>query len=140
MIRVLVRTTLTNGLGIDDYLLFTATILAIIQSAIVLAASAKGLGKTIDLMPSSAQQTVQEMYYTSNLFMLLSLGLAKISVVYFLHRISRMKQHRIVFNTAMGVIAACTIGSVFAIALQCNFHHPWFTVGENCPGIVSIFT
>jgi hypothetical protein len=138
MIRILVRTTLTNGFGIDDYMLFTATILAVIQSTIVLAASAKGLGKTIDLIPTSAQQTVQEMYYTSNFFMLLSLGLAKISVVCFLHRISRMKQHRIVFNVAMGVIAACTAGSIFAVALQCDLNHPWFSVGENCTGIVSI--
>jgi hypothetical protein len=137
-IRIVVRTTISHGLGPDDYLFYSAIVLAIIQSSIILAACSKGLGKTLDLVPSkSARESVQRMTYTSDLFFVLIIGLCKISVVSFLHRISRMKQHRLVFNITMGIFATWTVGAFLTMALQCNLSHPWFSIGEKCPGVVS---
>lgn len=136
-IRILVRVTISHGFALDDYVLCAATILAIIQSSLVLGACSKGLGKSLDLVSQEAQQEVQKIYYTSNLFYILIIGLSKISVICFLSRISRMKQHRIVFNVAMGLIAAWIFGSLLAVALQCNLQIPWIIVGEDCSGTVS---
>lgn len=122
----------------DDYVLYAATVLAIIQSSIVLGACSKGLGKAVDLVSPEAQDEVQKMYYTSNLFFLMAIGLSKISVVCFLYRISRVLKHRRVFNIAMALIVAWTIGSLLAIALQCDLRHPWISVDEECPGIVRL--
>jgi len=135
-IRAIVRSTLGHGFGIDDYMLYAATVLASIQSSIILGACSKGLGKAVDLVSPEAQDEVQKMYYTSNLFFIMAIGPCKISVVCFLHRISQMKQHRLVFNIAIGLIAAWTIGSLLATALQCNLRHPWISIDEECPGIV----
>lgn len=136
-IRILVRVTISHGFALDDYVLCAATILAIIQSSLVLGACSKGLGKSLDLVSPEAQEDVQKIYYTSNLFYILVIGFSKISVICFLSRISRMKQHRVVFNMAMGFIAAWTFGSFLAMALQCDLQNPWIMVGEDCSGTVS---
>ena len=136
-LRVLLRWTLGHGFGMDDYMLYAATILAIIQSSIILGACSKGLGKAVDLVSPGAQDEVQKMYYTSNLFFITAVGLSKISVMCFLRRISRVRHHRLVFNTTIGLITAWIIGSLLAVALQCNLQHPWISVHEACPGIVS---
>ena len=136
-LRVLARSAISDDFGSDDYMLYAATVLATTQSSIILGACSKGLGKAVDLVPLEAQNEVQKMYYTSNLFFIMAIGLSKISVVRLLHRISRIKQHRLVFNIAVGLIAVWTIASLLAIALQCDLQHPWTSVEEECPGIVS---
>ena len=136
-LRVLVRSTISDRNSLDDYLLYIATILATIQSSIIFGACSKGLGKAVDLVSPEGQNEVQSMYYASNLFFIMAIGLSKISIVHLLHRISPIKQHKLVFNIGMGLIAAWTIGSVLAIALQCNLQHPWTIIEEKCPGIVT---
>ncbi|KIW33502.1 uncharacterized protein PV07_00348 [Cladophialophora immunda] len=135
-IRTVVRTTISHGIGLDDYLFYTATGLAIIQSGIVLGACSKGLGKALRLVSLESQHEVQKMVYASNLFFMVIIGLSKISIVSFLHRISRMKQHRLVFNIAMGLLGVWTVGAFLTMAFQCDLSHPWLTVGQKCPGVL----
>jgi len=136
-IRILVRVTISHGFDMDDYVLGAATVCAIIQSSIVLGACSKGLGKSVDLVSPDAAESVQKMYYTSNIFFFLVIGLAKISVICFLSRISRMRQHRLVFNIAIGLIGAWTLGSLIAMAVQCELGRSWIMVGQDCSGTVS---
>lgn len=139
-IRIVVRITISHGFALDDYVLGAATLLAVIQSSLVLGGCSKGLGKSSDILSAGAQDEVQKIYYTANLFYILIIGLSKISVICFLSRISRMKQHRIVFNIAMGLITAWMVASFFAMALQCNLKNPWIIVSdEGCSGTVSSF-
>lgn len=135
-IRVLVRSMIAGGFGMDDYICYSAMGISIIQTGIILGACSKGLGKTFEFVASDAQAEVQRMYYTSNLFFLAAIGLAKISVIAFLHRISRMKSHRIVFNVATALVASWTVGSIIAIAIQCELPTPWISAGAQCTGIV----
>ena len=137
-VRVVVRFTISHGLGMDDYVLYAATVLGVIQSSIILGACAKGLGKSLHLVSAKAQGEVQQMYYASNFFWLLAIGLSKISVICLLHRITRVQQHRRIFNGVMSFIAAWTIASIVSIALQCNLGHPWTIVNEKCPKIVRL--
>lgn len=137
-IRALVRFSFGHGFGLDDYILYSATALAVVQSSIVLGACSKGLGKALHLVSPEAQVEVQKMYYASNLFLILAIGLSKISVISFLRRISRTNtKHKIAFNAAIALTAAWTLGSLLILALQCNLGHPWITVNQQCPGIVS---
>jgi hypothetical protein len=138
IIRVVVRITISHGFALDDYVLGAATLLAVIESSLVLGACSKGLGKSAAILSSEAQEEVQKIYYTSSLFYILAIGLSKISVICFLSRISRMKQHRLVFNIAMGLITLWTIGSFLAMALQCNISAPWIIESQSdCSGTVS---
>jgi len=133
-IRIFIRLTINPGWGLDDALFGVSTIVAIIQSSIVLAACHDGLGKSIEFVSLENQSKVQQMYYASTLFFVIALGLCKISVAFFLLRLTQTKHHRLVFNAAAGFIAVWTVGSLFAVALQCNLSHPWLIVGERCSG------
>ena len=131
-------------------------IVAVIQSSIVLGACSDGLGKSIELVPLGMQAKVQQvgetalalctislrlivhqqMYYASTLLFVVALGFSKISVVFFFLRLTVIKQHRLVFNAVAVLVTAWTVGSTFAVALQCNLTHPWIIVGERCSGAV----
>ena len=131
-------------------------VLAVIQSSIVLRACSDGLGKSADLIAPATLVHVQkvwttmrprcdcvvdlrgQLYYTSNIFFILALGLSKLSVVFFLIRITAVKEQRLVFHVVAGLIAAWTLASTFVVALQCNLGHPWIIVGQNCSGAVSV--
>ena len=62
-IRVSLRTILQRGFGTDDYTCFAAMMLAVIQTSIVLAACAKGLGKAVDLVSPHDQENVLHQQY-----------------------------------------------------------------------------
>lgn len=137
-LRYFVRRTIDGEFGLDDYTLGAATVLAFIQSSIILGACSKGLGKSIDILSLGAQNEAQGMYYASNLFFIIIIGLSKISVVAFLLRLSPYKpHHKLVFVSAIAVLAAWTVASLFTVALQCNLQHAWLSVNEECTGTVS---
>jgi hypothetical protein len=76
------------------------------------------------------------MYYTSELFFVIALGLSKISMSFFLLRLTMYKNHRKVYYSVAALIAAWTVASLFAIALKCDLGHPWIILDEKCPGEV----
>ncbi|RMZ77240.1 hypothetical protein DV738_g4526, partial [Chaetothyriales sp. CBS 135597] len=134
LIRVGLRLTLSPGFDLDDYSCWAGTLAATIQSVLVLGACSKGLGKETDLISSRNLGSLQQLYYTSNFFSLLAVGLSKISVIALIHRISRLENKNMLFG-AMVVVGAWVVGSILAIAIQCDFSHPWILVGQKCPGI-----
>lgn len=135
-VRLLVRSMFTGSFGNDDYFFYAATGVAIIQTGIILGGCSAGLGKSVDLLSDQALVQVQKIYYTSNLFFIGAVGLSKMSVIAFLHRTSQMRSHRLVFNTATGLVGAWIVASIFALAFQCDLSHPWVAAGEQCPGSV----
>jgi hypothetical protein len=80
----------------------------------------------------------QKLYYTSNLFFVLALGLSKLSVVFFLMRLTPARHHRRVFWAMAIFVGAWTFASLLAVAVQCDFAQPWILVGERCPGSVRL--
>ncbi|RMD43714.1 hypothetical protein DV735_g1451, partial [Chaetothyriales sp. CBS 134920] len=133
-IRVGLRLTLSPGFDLDDYTCYAGTLAASIQSALVLGACAKGLGKSTEFISPGKLDSLQQLYYASNFFLLLAIGLSKISVIALLQRISR-REHRNVLFGAMALIGVWVVGSILAAALQCDLSHPWTLLGEKCPGI-----
>ncbi|KAM3074424.1 hypothetical protein ACMFMG_002772 [Clarireedia jacksonii] len=141
-IRTFVKTSSWNigSFSYDGFCLAASTLLASIQACVILGACAKGLGKSIELVPpkniTSIQQLIipRQMYYTSTVLFMLSLGLSKISVVFLLLSLTPHEQHRKIFLGVIGLLVTWTVASTFAIALQCNLAHPWLSIGEQCPG------
>ena len=133
-------------------------ILASIQSAIILSACSYGLGKSIELLSDKnlikVQQvrfcraphdtapplTLPQMYYVSILFFVISLGLSKISVAFLLLHLTPKKEHGRFLHVIIVLIAAWTVASTFAVALQCNLSHPWILIQETCQGAVTAYT
>ena len=79
-----------------------------------------------------------KLYYTSNLFFILALGLSKLSVVLFLLGLSPARHHRRVTLAVAAFVGAWTFASLLAVALQCNLASPWILVGETCSGTVRL--
>jgi len=121
-IRVFVRQTISLQYVLDDYTLAAATVLAVIQSSIVLEACTKGLAKSVDLLSSEAQTEVQRMYYISNLLFILALNLSKSAVVFRLRRLSRARKYEIVFDVVNVVIVLWTIGSFSLLHYNVTSH------------------
>lgn len=139
LIRFGVRKWIAPKFGLDDYTLGGSSALMVIQSAILLGACSNGLGNSIDLITEEAQATVQSLYYASNLFFILALGLSKVSVVFFLRRISRAKHHKLAYDVVIGLHVLWTVGSFLALALQCDLSSPWTVIGRDCgTGVVSV--
>lgn len=76
----------------------------------------------------------QQLYYSGMLLFIIALGLSKLSIIAFLLRLTTIKVHRITYYTLAALVIAWTIGSFFAIVLQCNLSRPWAVVGESCSG------
>lgn len=128
--------------------------LTIVQSSILFKACDQGLGKSLELLKEEAQDAVQkvrnsfvlhtwllltsleQMYYTVQILVVVILGLSKLSVSFFLLRLTQIKHHRLVFHAGVGLIAAWTFASTLAVSLQCNLSQPWLLVGQNCSGSV----
>ncbi|KAH8810577.1 hypothetical protein F5884DRAFT_255871 [Xylogone sp. PMI_703] len=132
VIKVFVRWRIAR-IGFDEWLLLTSTILAIIQSSIVLGACANGLGKSIELIPEGNMDKIQRMVYVSILFFIMALGLSKISVAFLLLRLTPHKYHRRASYMIIGTMTAWTMVSLLVLALQCNISHPWISLHEKCP-------
>jgi hypothetical protein len=74
--------------------------------------------------------------YTSNLLFVGSLALSRVSVAYFLLRLTPVGRHRRVITGLLGVIAIWGLVLLFAIALTCDLSSPWIVVGQRCTGYV----
>ncbi|PMD54804.1 uncharacterized protein K444DRAFT_596532 [Hyaloscypha bicolor E] len=135
LINLSIRQTNSVRAGLDEACLASATVLACIQSSVVLGACAKGLGKSIELLSDRSLIQVQQMYYVSNLLFVVSLGLSKISVAFLLLRLTPQKGHMRILYGIITLMAVWTVASTFTVALQCNLSRPWILIQESCPGV-----
>lgn len=133
-LRILVR---VRSFGLDDYVLTLAIGLAIVQSSLVLGACARGFGKAFHLISEDGQAKVQQLFYSSNIFATIILGLSKLSVPIMLLKLSPIHHHKTIFYISIGGVILLTIGSAFIIALQCDLAKPWLSAGRMCPERVS---
>jgi hypothetical protein len=77
----------------------------------------------------------KQSYYATNIFVTVSLGLSRCSVLIFILRLTPIESHR---HIAYGIIIATTLwtfGAVMAAALQCDPSQPWKLVGQQCPHV-----
>jgi hypothetical protein len=77
----------------------------------------------------------KQSYYASNIFVTVSLGLSRCSVLIFILRLTPIESHR---HIAYGIIIATTLwtfGAAMAAALQCDPSQPWILVGQQCPHV-----
>jgi hypothetical protein len=103
--------------------------------AIVL--SSEGLG-TVDPLALEQTDLLMKGYYASEILYVAAIGFAKLSVLVLFYNVVVMQ--RIVCRIVMAfgiLVAAWTIASVVAIALQCELPRPWEIVSLQCSNAVS---
>lgn len=87
------------------------------------------------LLPRKAIANAHQSYYASNIFVTLSLALARCCVLIFILRLTPIESHR---KVAYGIIIATAlwaVAAVFASALQCDPSQPWAINGQQCDNV-----
>lgn len=137
ILRIALRTSVSQRPGLDDAFLAVATVLGIIQGCIILGACSRGLGRSIELLSRSAVASIERSYYASNIFVTTSLALSRCCILIFILRLTPIESHR---RIAYGIIIATALwafGAVFASALQCDPSQPWRVVGQQCDNVAT---
>ncbi|OQN95363.1 hypothetical protein B0A48_18559 [Cryoendolithus antarcticus] len=123
----------TSGLGrlsSDDIALGAATLVAVVQSGVVLGACSSGLGKHWLSLDAEMQREVQQMTYASTLLFVIALGF----VFLFLFNLMADPTQKKMLRIALASVVVWTVASFLALALQCDITHAWKTSGEKCEG------
>ncbi|KAF2161839.1 hypothetical protein M409DRAFT_69630 [Zasmidium cellare ATCC 36951] len=135
IIRVYVKAVSRQQAGLDDILLAIGTLLAFAQQSVILAACAKGLGRSVGLIQPSALRYVEKSFYSSQILTVLALGLCKCSVAYFIVRLTPKSTMQKTMDSIIIASIAWTVAAVLAFALQCSLTDPWSFEDGSCTNV-----
>ncbi|RAO73226.1 uncharacterized protein BHQ10_009238 [Talaromyces amestolkiae] len=149
-IRLIFRYYILRSLQWDDAMVSVALALAIAQSAIIFSGTQNGFGKLQSEMSAANFITVEKVatpfplstrstniggrqdLYSSDLLYILSLSLAKISVIQFLNKLCVAEIHKIICRWSSLLVAVWTIPVVFTLAFKCGASSPWDLENGHC--------
>ncbi|KAI4106122.1 MAG: hypothetical protein LQ339_003119 [Xanthoria mediterranea] len=117
-------------------MVLVATLLAAIQSAIIVYGVSRGLGRSTELVSSNDLVALQKAAYVGDILYLLTDYLSKCSVILLLLRLSQDRKHRFAFNATLIWTIVVSVASVFAVSLRCDLSNPWLLFHEKCSGLL----
>lgn len=138
LVRLFVRTTLRKPFGTDDIHCTIATFCGIVNSVLAIVETHHGLGqRESDIAPSVVRRQ-QQMAWIANMFFILALCFAILSVSYLLVRITKLTS---LVRVTYAVPIATFVWAVVAFCLvtfQCKLPDPWvFEPQSRCIDLVS---
>ncbi|KAL9020024.1 MAG: hypothetical protein Q9185_002712 [Variospora sp. 1 TL-2023] len=105
--------------GWDDYAILVSLVFSIVMTVMINLAVVNGYGRhKSSLEPSELRNTLKYFYIAQVVYKIV-VGFNKISILILYLRIFISKQFRLACYINLGIVAAFTIGSVFATILQC---------------------
>ncbi|PYH96798.1 hypothetical protein BO71DRAFT_374605 [Aspergillus ellipticus CBS 707.79] len=131
-IRLYVRLALHPPLAYDDHLLLVATIVAIVQSALVFDAASRGLGTSIHLLKPDQVNRVQTLLTATNILYLITIYISKCCVLGIYLRLTPQKLHNRVSLATLALCTAWVIPAILVIAVNCELNRPWRGSGAQC--------
>lgn len=132
LLTLITRVLLKRGtFGVDDALVTAATIIQCGEAAAVFLALKRGAGTAFTIVSSSNLSSSSEAVYSADILFIVSLALAKASVICLLMRIfnlaysrachsPRFLFYRHVCLSALGVTAIWAVGSIVGFSVNCN--------------------
>ncbi|EWZ97206.1 hypothetical protein FOWG_04400 [Fusarium oxysporum f. sp. lycopersici MN25] len=129
-IRIVTRVTTVGSLSLDDGLVAASTVLAVIQSIIVIFEGSAGLGKR-DGIDTDQISLILKSQYASNILFITVLFLAKISATRTIRSMASRERQRLVLITE-GVISLWALGSIVASLFECSLPKPWDYIHGKC--------
>ena len=75
--------------------------------------------------------------YTADLFYVLALSLAKVSVLHLLNKLTVNKWHKQITCWTSILVGIWTVPVFFALAFKCGALNPWATTNHHCINMVS---
>ncbi|KAK0781638.1 hypothetical protein LTR75_014648 [Friedmanniomyces endolithicus] len=133
-IRLWIRNPLRSKLYPDDFALLAATLLATIQTILVIAAADNGLGQSFNLLGDRSQQTVDKLIYASDAVFLASLFLSKISMLLLELRMSPEKIHVLLTKGGLAACGAALVACLVMTLVGCG-SSPWEQTSQECEAL-----
>ncbi|KAH7210136.1 hypothetical protein DER44DRAFT_722608 [Fusarium oxysporum] len=129
-VRIVTRVTTVGSLSLDDGLVAASTVLAIIQSIIVIFEGSAGLGKR-DGLDNDQISLILKGQYASNILFITVLFLTKISATRTIRSMASRERQRLILITE-GVISLWALGSIVASLFECSLPKPWDYIHGKC--------
>jgi hypothetical protein len=101
-------------------------------------AAEHGLGRSPDALTEEQLVLMQKALYVSELFYVLTLCLAKLSLIVLLYFLSQLTSHRPKVLATGGAIVIWALTSIFAVSFQCRTPDVWNIVSGSCIDTVSL--
>lgn len=124
----------------DDWAVVVALLLAVIQTSVVQAEAATGLGRILPDLADHESQHIQRLQYADQIFYLLSIWVSKLSATLFFYRLSPRPKDRMLSKAAIVLVGIGAITAVLSLCFVCDITRPWqyfASVGVICVAPVS---
>ncbi len=92
-----------------------------------------GFGNRWATISTTDISTIQKSLYASQILYIASLGLTRLSSAFFVTRLSRHEQHKLIARGWLVLCVIWTIASILVISFRGNLAHPWSTVDGSAP-------
>jgi len=135
LIRLYVRLSLSAQFGNDDIVVLAATIFACGQSATVFWEVSKGLGTSIELISTNDLRLLQKAALASDICYLITIYLAKCSIVGMFLRLTPNKRHNRASWATLALSTIWVIPAIFMISVHCGLKQPWANIAEQCTNL-----
>ncbi|KAK4896489.1 hypothetical protein LTR27_005705 [Elasticomyces elasticus] len=128
--RIQIRWPLRSLVGWDDALCFVATLVAVIQTTIVLRLAETGFGRTENELRQSQSQNVAKLIYATDVLFILSLWTGRASVSLLLHRLAGASNQPRLYQSLTGIVGVLGVTSLLVVTIRPSYEHPWIYTAE----------
>ncbi|KAK5698452.1 hypothetical protein LTR17_023656 [Elasticomyces elasticus] len=128
--RIYIRWPLRLLSGWDDVLCLVATLVAVIQTAVVLRLADTGFGQTEDELRQGQPRNIAKAIYATDILFMMSLWTGRASVSLLLYRLAGASNKPRLYQSLTGIVGALGIISLLAVAVRPNYGQPWIYTAE----------
>jgi hypothetical protein len=136
-VRLFIRKSIAPPSKADDVAAWMATAFGVLQATLVFWLVNQGFGKTIDHIPAENVVKVQKIRYAADPLYLVTIYIAKCSMIFLLIRITAAPKLQRLFYVGLSVCITLAIIAIILVLTRCNPSRPWVQYGEQCANLVS---
>ncbi|PYI07736.1 hypothetical protein BO78DRAFT_442615 [Aspergillus sclerotiicarbonarius CBS 121057] len=132
LIRLAFRLYMLRSLQWDDGIVSLSLVFAVAQCIAMLVGTRHGLGKRQSALSDKQVHILERVLYAADLFYVLALSLAKVSVLHLLNKLTVNKWHKQITCWTSILVGIWTVPVFFALAFKCGAPNPWVTTNRHC--------
>ncbi|OOF96812.1 hypothetical protein ASPCADRAFT_129879 [Aspergillus carbonarius ITEM 5010] len=140
LIRLAFRLYMLRSLHWDDGICSLSLVFAVAQCIAILVGTRHGLGKRQAALSEKQIHILERALYTADLFYVLALSLAKVSVLHLLNKLTVNKWHKQITCWTSILVGIWTVPVFFALAFKCGAPNPWATTNHHCINMFIFWT
>ncbi|KAK5714298.1 hypothetical protein LTR17_017229 [Elasticomyces elasticus] len=125
-----IRWPLQSLMGWDDGLCFASTLIAVIQTAVVLRLAETGFGRTEDELRQGQSQHVAKAIFATDVLFILSLWTGRASVSLLLHRLAGASNKPRLYQSLTVIVGVLGVISLLVVTIRPDYGHPWIYTAE----------